>query len=149
MLSVAHSSLRPSEISSEAGLSSGNAKPLLGCPIHIKKTAILRTAQLETHQQRHCLQVTTNMPAILAVFKLIQQLFNVFVGFLHVDSVSDWNGWVLISIMQQERLEAQFRRVNKQSPFLRVIFDSEGVHQANYIVTEHKVIFLSEECTNC
>ena len=41
---------------------------------HKKKTVILRTSQLETHQERHYLQVTTNMPAILAVFKLIQQL---------------------------------------------------------------------------
>ena len=39
-----------------------------------QKTAIIRISQLETHKQRHCLQVTTNMPAILAVFKLIQQL---------------------------------------------------------------------------
>ena len=37
VLGVAHSSIRPSEISSEASLSSGNAKSLLGCPIHIKK----------------------------------------------------------------------------------------------------------------
>jgi hypothetical protein len=36
VLGVAHSSLRPSEISTEASLSSGNAKSLLGCPIHIK-----------------------------------------------------------------------------------------------------------------
>ena len=28
---------------------------------------------------------------------------------------------------------------------LRVMFDSEGIHQAIYIVAEHKVIFLSEE----
>ena len=38
MLGVAHSSLRPSEISSEASLSSGNAKSLLGSPIHIKNS---------------------------------------------------------------------------------------------------------------
>ena len=29
------------------------------------------------------------------------------------------------------------------------MFDSEGIHQAIYIVAEHKVIFLSEEGTNC
>jgi hypothetical protein len=29
------------------------------------------------------------------------------------------------------------------------MFDSEGIHQAVYIVAEHKVIFLSEEDTNC
>jgi hypothetical protein len=28
---------------------------------------------------------------------------------------------------------------------LWVIFDSEGIHQAIYIIAEHKVIFLSEE----
>jgi len=38
VLGVAHSSMRPSEISSEANLSSGNAKSLLGCPIHIKNS---------------------------------------------------------------------------------------------------------------
>ena len=38
MLAVAHSSLRPSEISSEASLSSGNAKCLLVCPIHIQNS---------------------------------------------------------------------------------------------------------------
>jgi hypothetical protein len=66
-----------------------------------------------------------------------------------VDGVSDWNGWMLFSIMQQHRLQAQFRRVSKQSPFLRVMFDSEGIHQAIYIVAEHKVILPSEEGTNC
>jgi len=29
------------------------------------------------------------------------------------------------------------------------MFDSEGIHQAIYIVAEHKVIFLSTEGTNC
>jgi hypothetical protein len=29
------------------------------------------------------------------------------------------------------------------------MFDSEGIHQAIYIVAEHKVIFLSDEGTNC
>ena len=58
-----------------------------------------------------------------------------------MDSKSDWNGWMLVSIMQQHRLQTQFRRVYKQSPF----FDSEGIHQAIYIVAEHKVIFFSEE----
>jgi hypothetical protein len=28
------------------------------------------------------------------------------------------------------------------------MFDSEGIHQAFYIVAEHKVIILSEEGTN-
>jgi len=64
-------------------------------------------------QQRRYLQVTTNMPAILAVFKLIQQLLWVFLGFFQVDSVSDWNGWMLVSIMQQHHLQTQFRRVCK------------------------------------
>jgi hypothetical protein len=36
VLDVAHSSIRPSEISSEDSLSSGSAKSLLGCPIHLK-----------------------------------------------------------------------------------------------------------------
>jgi len=58
-----------------------------------------------------------------------------------VDGVSDWNGSMLISIMQQHRLQTQFRRVYKKSPFLRVMFDSEGIHQAIYIVAEHRVIF--------
>jgi hypothetical protein len=62
-----------------------------------------------------------------------------------VDSVSDWNGLMLVSIMQQHRLQTQFRRVYKYSPFLRVMFDSEDIHQVIYIVAEHKVIFLSEE----
>ena len=62
-----------------------------------------------------------------------------------MDSVSEWNGWMLASIMQQHRLQTQFRRVYKQSPFLRVIFDCEGIHQAIYIVAEHTVTFLSEE----
>ena len=47
--------------------------------------------------------------------------------------------------MQQHSLQTQFRRVYKYSPFLRVVFDSEGIHQAFFIVAEHKVIFLSEE----
>ena len=51
VLGVAHSSIRHSEISSKASLSSSNAKSLFGCPIHIK-TAILRISHLETHQQR-------------------------------------------------------------------------------------------------
>ena len=89
------------------------------------------------------------MPAIFAVFKLIQQLLSVFVGLFHVNNVSDWNGWMLVSIMQQHRLQAQFRRVYKQSPFLRVMFDSEGIHQATYIVAEHKVIFLLKKVTTC
>jgi hypothetical protein len=38
VLRVPHSSLRPSEISSEASLSSGNVIYLLGCPIHIKNS---------------------------------------------------------------------------------------------------------------
>ena len=38
VLGVAHSSLRPSEMSSEVSLFSGNAKSLLGCPIHIKNS---------------------------------------------------------------------------------------------------------------
>jgi hypothetical protein len=29
------------------------------------------------------------------------------------------------------------------------MFDSEGIHQAIYIVAEHKVILPSEEGTNC
>jgi hypothetical protein len=29
------------------------------------------------------------------------------------------------------------------------MFDSKGIHQAIYIVAEHKVIFRSEEGTNC
>jgi hypothetical protein len=29
------------------------------------------------------------------------------------------------------------------------MFDSEGIHQAIYIVAEHKVIFLSEKGANC
>jgi hypothetical protein len=29
------------------------------------------------------------------------------------------------------------------------MFDSEGIHQANYIVAENKAVFLSEEGTNC
>jgi hypothetical protein len=29
------------------------------------------------------------------------------------------------------------------------MFDSEGIHQAIYIVAEHKVILLYEEGTNC
>ena len=70
VLGVAHSSLRPSENSSEASLSSVFA----GLSHSHKKTTILRLSQLETHQQRHYLQVTTDMPAILAVSKLIQQL---------------------------------------------------------------------------
>ena len=36
MLVVAYSSIRPSEVSSEASISLGNSKFLLGCPIHIK-----------------------------------------------------------------------------------------------------------------
>jgi len=55
-----------------------------------------------------------------------------------VDSVSDWNGWMLVSIMQQHRLQTKFRRVYKESPFLRVMFDSEGIHQTIYIVVEQK-----------
>jgi phenylacetate-coenzyme A ligase PaaK-like adenylate-forming protein len=62
-----------------------------------------------------------------------------------VGSVSNWNGWMLVSIMQQHRLQTQFLRVYKQSPFLRVMFDSEGIHQAVHVVAEHKVIFLSEK----
>jgi hypothetical protein len=53
------------------------------------------------------------MAAILTVFKLIQQLLWVFVGFFHVDSVSDWNGWMLVPIMQQNRLQTQFLGVYK------------------------------------
>jgi len=73
VLGVAHSSLRPSEISSEASLSSGNAKSLLGCPIHIKNsnTSYIPVADPSTESLpsgHH------NIPAILAVFKLIQQL---------------------------------------------------------------------------
>jgi hypothetical protein len=58
-----------------------------------------------------------------------------------VDSVTDWNGWMLVSIMQQHRLQTQFGRVYKQSPF----FGSESIHQAIYIVAQNKVIFFSEE----
>jgi hypothetical protein len=73
VLGVVHSSLRTSKISSEASLSLGNSMFLLGCPIHIK-TAMILISHLEAHQQRHYIKVTTNMPAILAVFKFIQQL---------------------------------------------------------------------------
>jgi Na+/proline symporter len=85
------------------------------------------------------------MSFILAVFKFIQQLLQVFVGFFYVDIVSNWNVWMLVSIMQQHLLQTQFRRVYKQSQFLRVMYDSKGIYQAIYIIAEHKIIFLSEE----
>ena len=73
VLVVAHPSLRPSEISSEANLSTRNAKSLLGCPILVKNsnTSFIPVGDpsTETLPSGHY-----NMPAILDVFKLIQQL---------------------------------------------------------------------------
>jgi len=88
VLGVAHPSLRPSEISSEASLSLGNAKSLLGCLIHIKNsnTSYIPVGDLssETLPSGH-----HKYASHTAVFKLIQQLLFVFLGFFHVDSVSD------------------------------------------------------------
>ena len=46
--------------------------------------------------------------------------------------------------MQQHRFETQFRRVYEQSPFLRVMFNSEDILQVFYIGREDKVIFFAE-----
>jgi len=41
------------------------------------------------------------------------EMVKVFIGFFHVDSVSDWNGWMLVSIMPQHGLQTQLRKVYK------------------------------------
>ena len=128
MLDFAHSSLRTSETSSEANLSSGNVKSLLGCPIHIKhsNTSCIpaedpSTETLTSGHHRYDGHACCNQAYSAAAI--------VFVCFFHVDSVLDWNGWMLFSIMQQNRLQTQFRRVYKQSPYLRVMFHTKGFHQ--------------------
>ena len=103
-LGVVHSCLRPSEFSLEASLSLGNAKFLRGCPIHINNSNTSNipdrdpttVALLSEDHHRYKSHACCNHVHSADVY--------IFVRFFHVVSLSDWNGWLLVSIMQQNRL---------------------------------------------
>jgi len=58
-----------------------------------------------------------------------------------VESVSDWQvGFHFVATPPSGSVSKI-----QYSPFLRVMFDSDGIPQAIYIVGEHRAIFLSEE----
>ena len=112
MLGVAHSFLRSSEISSEAILSSGNAKSLLGCSIHIKNsnTSYIPVGDPSTetlpsgHHKyaSHTCCVQAYSAAALGFRRFLSCGQRVRLEWMDV-----------VSFMQQHRLQTQFRRVYK------------------------------------
>ena len=144
VLGVVHSSLWPSELSSEASLSSGNAKSLLGSPIHIKysNTSYIQVGEPSTETLPSGHHKYTSRTCCIEAYSAAALGFR---RFLSCGQRVQLEWTMLVSIMQQQHLETQLRRVYKSSPFLRVMFDSKCIHQAIYIVTEYRVIFLFEE----
>jgi hypothetical protein len=105
VLGIAHFSIRTSEISSEASPSSGNAKSLLSCPFHMKNsnTSYIPVGDPSTKTLPSGHHKYASHTCCIQAYSAAALGFRRF--FFHVDCMSNWNGWMLVSIMQQNRLQ--------------------------------------------
>ena len=78
---------------------------------------------------------------MFVIFDFVKNGFDIFIGFLHLHTMTNWYWSKFITIVQQNTFKTSFKTLYKQSPFWRSIGSSHCCKESIYVVTKQQVFF--------